>query len=185
MRFLLQIWAMTISVDFYFLLNPSPTLWAAGLLTFKEYCLLARCCCSHFHISTGHKSVTRRIYFSSKLQFKSTQYFWDLNSNILRVPVFPTYCNNPVVPEILKIWSQAINWYHMNCVNQFYHDSQEFNLHVNKKKGSLVNSIRLHLVLADRRLLITYIKSELEVGFEINMSTILYVHKATNPWTNI
>lgn len=134
MRFLLQIWAMTISVDFYFLLNPSPTLWAAGLLTFKEYCLLARCCCSHFHISTGHKSVTRRIYFSSKLQFKSTQYFWDLNSNILRIPVFPTYCNNPVVPEILKTWSQAINWYHMNYVNQFYHDSQEFNLHINKKK---------------------------------------------------
>lgn len=45
------------------------------------------------------------------------------------------------------------------------------------KKDSLVNSMRLHLMLADRRPLITNKKSEFEVGFEINISTILYVHK--------
>lgn len=47
------------------------------------------------------------------------------------------------------------------------------------KKDSLVNSMRLHLMLGDRRPEITYIKPEFEVGFEISISTILYVHKVT------
>lgn len=34
-------------------------------------------------------------------------------------------------------------------------------------------------MLADRRPLITYIKSEFGVEFEINISTILYVYKVT------
>lgn len=47
------------------------------------------------------------------------------------------------------------------------------------KKDSLMNSMGLLLMLADRRPLITYIKSEFEVGFEINIATILYVRKVT------
>lgn len=65
------------------------------------------------------------------------------------------------------------------CEPEFYHDSQDFHLHINMKKDSLMNSMGFLLMLADRRPLITYIKSEFEVGFEINIATILYVLKVT------